>query len=107
MFMLEKVMKKFTRKKLKKLINAVLDENADDKLDKIMDMITLYEETKYNEEKLNSYCRILKLPENKTLHNYIVGALRGTIKSHGPVTLELVGSVAKRVFKHLLEEKQS
>lgn len=91
------------RKKLRKIINDLLEQEPENLLDQIMEAITLYEEIKYSEEKLNSYCRILKLPRNKLLHNFVIGAIRSAIKNHGPITLELTGSVAKRIFKHLLE----
>ena len=94
-------MKKMKRKKLKKIINDILTTNTENVLDDIMNAIDLYETTKYNENKLNTYCRVLKIPENRQLHNLIIRALKETIKCHGPVTLELSGSVAKRLFKLL------
>jgi hypothetical protein len=37
----------------------------------------------------------------ESLHKSVVGALRQTIKAHGPITAELIGSAAKRIVGHI------
>lgn len=40
--------------------------------------------------------------ERQKIHKIIVGSLRETIRTHGPITKSLVGSAAKRIAGTLL-----
>lgn len=47
-----------------------------------------------------------KQTERQKVHRMIVGALRETIKVHGPISAKLIGSAAKRITGTLLARRK-
>ena len=54
-----------------------------------------------------SACRLLAMPapEEDPLERAIAGALRDTIKTHGPITPQWIGSAVKRIVGNLRNAK--
>lgn len=88
-----------TRKgKLKNQLEDELSKEHPD-VNKILEFIDLYE--KNNLDTIKKLKRLKQLETRK-----ISGALKQTINAHGPITKDLIGSAAKRIYGALLEPKQ-
>jgi hypothetical protein len=68
-------------------------------INKIMNHIKQYEQ-----DNLNTIEKLRR--ERKIETNKINGALKSTIKAHGPITLVLIGSATKRIWGALLSDKK-
>ena len=83
---------RLTHKLNQTLLNKTVDEA---KITELIQVINDYEK--------NNLDTISKLKKDKTIETRrISGALRQTINSHGPITLNYIGSATKRIYGMLL-----
>lgn len=87
------------RSRKQKLINRLSNETNAEDVDKILRIVEDYEKNNLN--------TINKLERRKKIYlKKINGGLRQTISSHGPITMQLIGSATKRIYGGLLEAER-